>query len=270
MSGDLDFILNFASPASPRDYLRLPIETLQTGALGTHNLLSLAKEKSATFLMASTSEIYGDPLVTPQKEGYWGNVNSVGPRSVYDESKRFAEAITMAYHRQWGLDTRLVRIFNTYGPRMRAHDGRVIPNFICQVLNNEPLTIYGDGSQTRSFCYVSDLVEGIYKLLMSQVHVPVNIGNPEAQMNVLELANTIRRLTGGTGELIFKPLPEDDPKLRCPDITRARERLGWEPQVSMEDGLTRTIEYFSALQTPQTPQELEGATPTWPNPQVYI
>ncbi|MBI1927743.1 SDR family oxidoreductase [Candidatus Poribacteria bacterium] len=249
LSCHLDDILNFASPASPPDYLRLPIQTLKVGAVGTYHLLELAKEKSAIFMMASTSEVYGDPLVAPQNEAYWGNVNPIGPRSVYDESKRFAEAITMAYHRHHGLDVRTLRIFNTYGPRMQPNDGRAIPNFISQALNNEPLTVYGDGSQTRSFCYVSDEIEGIYRLLMSNLHEPVNIGNPNNEMTMLELAKTIRELTGASSEIVFKTLPKDDPKIRCPDITRARALLGWEPHVSLEEGLRHTIEYFRVLKS---------------------
>lgn len=239
----LDTILNFASPASPPDYLRLPIQTMMTGAVGTYNLLELAKAKKATFMLASTSEVYGDPLVTPQTEDYWGNVNPIGPRSVYDESKRFAEALTMAYHRAHGLDVRLLRVFNTYGPRMRPKDGRAIPNFISQALNDAPITIYGDGNQTRSFCYVSDEVEGIYRLLMSDVQAPVNIGNP-TETTISELAQKIRALTGSRSEIVFKLLPEDDPKIRWPDIARAREFLNWEPRVSLEEGLAHTITYF--------------------------
>ncbi len=249
LSCHLDYILNFASPASPPDYLRLPIQTLKVGAVGTYHLLELAKEKSAIFMMASTSEVYGDPLIAPQNEAYWGNVNPIGPRSVYDESKRFAEAITMAYHRHHRLDVRLLRIFNTYGPRMQPNDGRAIPNFIFQALNNEPLTVYGDGSQTRSFCYVSDEIEGIYQLLMSEVHEPVNIGNPNTEMTMLELAKKIRELTGASSEIVFETLPQDDPKIRCPDITRARALLGWEPCVSLEEGLRHTIEYFRVLKS---------------------
>ena len=246
---DLDYVLNFASPASPPDYLRLPIQTLRAGARGTENLLELAKEKAATFMLASTSEIYGDPLITPQSEAYWGNVNPIGLRSVYDESKRFAEAMTMAYHRQYGLDIRLLRIFNVYGPRMRPKDGRAIPNFIGQALNNKPITVYGDGTQTRSLCYFSDEIEGIYRLLMAEVRVPVNIGNPSTHINMLELATKILKLTGSSSEIVFKPLPDDDPKLRWPDITRARELLGWEPRISLEEGLTHTIEYFRTLKS---------------------
>ncbi len=242
----VDFVLHFASPASPIDYLELPIQTLKVGSLGTHNTLGLARAKGARYLLASTSEVYGDPLVHPQPESYWGNVNPVGPRGVYDEAKRFAEAMTMAYHRFHGLDIRIVRIFNTYGPRMRPRDGRVVPAFIQQALAGEPLSIFGDGKQTRSFCYVDDLVEGIFRLLLSNVAEPVNIGNPH-EMTILEFAEVIRRLTGSTSELTFHPLPVDDPKTRQPDITLARTRLGWEPRVPLEEGLARTIDYFRAL-----------------------
>jgi dTDP-glucose 4,6-dehydratase len=246
VDGPLDAVLHFASPASPIDYLELPIQTLKVGSLGTHNALGIALSKQARFLLASTSEVYGDPLVHPQPETYWGNVNPIGPRGVYDEAKRFAEAITMAYHRAHGMDTRIVRIFNTYGERMRPRDGRVVPALICQALAGEPLTVFGDGSQTRSFCYVADLIDGIYRLLLSDVVDPVNIGNP-AELSVLDFAETIRRLTGTDSELVFKPLPEDDPKVRQPDIAKARARLGWEPRVSLEDGLAKTIEYFRSL-----------------------
>jgi len=239
----LDFILHFASPASPVDYLELPIPTLKVGALGTHNTLGLAKAKDAVFLLASTSEVYGDPLVRPQPEDYWGNVNPIGPRGVYDEAKRFAEAMTMAYHRYHGLKTRIVRIFNTYGPRMRLLDGRVVPNFIMQALKNEPLTVYGEGQQTRSFQYVDDLVAGLNKLLHAEYHLPVNIGNPN-EMTVLEFAKKIIEITGSKSTIIYKPLPEDDPQVRQPDISRAREILGWEPKVNLELGLKKTIEYF--------------------------
>jgi len=238
-------ILHFASPASPVDYLELPIQTLKVGSLGTHNSLGLAKAHNARFLLASTSEVYGDPLVHPQPESYWGNVNPVGPRGVYDEAKRFAEAMTMAYHRYHGLDTRIVRIFNTYGPRMRARDGRVVPAFIQQALLDEPMTVFGDGSQTRSFCYVSDLVEGIYRLLQSDLHEPCNIGNP-AEMTVLQFAERIKAAVGSKSEIVFQKLPVDDPKTRQPDITQARARLGWEPKVSLDEGLGRTIDYFRA------------------------
>ncbi len=245
VDGPLDGVLHFASPASPIDYLELPIQTLKVGSLGTHNSLGLAKAKGARYLLASTSEVYGDPLVHPQPESYWGNVNPVGPRGVYDEAKRFAEAMTMAYHRYHGVDTRIVRIFNTYGPRMRARDGRVVSNFIVQALRGEPLTVYGDGSQTRSFCYISDLVEGIYRLFLSGEHDPVNLGNPD-EYTVLELAELVRRLTGSAAPITFRPLPVDDPKVRQPDITRARCLLGWAPQVGLEEGLRRTIAYFRA------------------------
>ena len=239
----LDFVLHFASPASPVDYLELPIPTLKVGALGTHNSLGLAKEKGATYLLASTSEVYGDPLVRPQSEEYWGNVNPIGPRGVYDEAKRFAEAITMAYHRFHQLDTRIVRIFNTYGPRMRIRDGRVVPNFIMQALKGEPLTVYGQGQQTRSFQYVDDLVAGLDKLLKSDHHLPVNLGNPY-EMTVLEFAKKIIEMTQSKSEIVYKPLPEDDPQVRQPDITKARNILGWEPKVRLEEGLVKTIEYF--------------------------
>ena len=244
--GPLDAVLHFASPASPIDYLLLPIQTLKVGSLGTHNALGLAMAKSARLLLASTSEVYGDPLVHPQPETYWGNVNPIGPRGVYDEAKRFAEAMTMAYRRAHGVDTRIVRIFNTYGERMRPRDGRVVPALIGQALAGEPMTVFGDGSQTRSFCYVSDLVEGIYRLLLSNEPDPVNIGNP-SELSVLEFARTIRRLTGTSSEIVFKPLPEDDPKVRQPDISRARALLGWEPKVKLEEGLSRTIDYFRQL-----------------------
>ena len=239
-------VLHFASPASPIDYLELPIQTLKVGSLGTHNLLGLAKAKSATFLLASTSEVYGDPLVHPQPETYWGNVNPVGPRGVYDEAKRFAEAITMAYHRVHGVDTRIVRIFNTYGPRMRPRDGRVVPAFLQQALVDEPMTVFGDGGQTRSFCYVDDLVDGIYRLLMSGIHDPVNIGNPR-EMTILQFAEAIKKLTHSSSEIVYRPLPVDDPKTRQPDITNARQKLGWEPKVPLEEGLGRTADYFRGL-----------------------
>ena len=244
--GKLDGVLHFASPASPVDYLELPIPTLKVGALGTHNALGLAKAKKARFFLASTSEVYGDPLVHPQPESYWGNVNPVGPRGVYDEAKRFAEAMTMAYHRYHGLDTRIVRIFNTYGPRMRPRDGRVVSNFIVQALTGEPLTIYGDGSQTRSFCFVSDLIEGIYRLFMDGDSGPTNIGNP-VEFTVRQLADIVIELTGSRAPIVHRDLPVDDPKVRQPDITRARQMLGWEPQVPLRDGVMRTIEYFRAL-----------------------
>jgi dTDP-glucose 4,6-dehydratase len=237
----VDFIYHLASPASPIDYLRLPLLTLKVGSLGTHNALGLAKWKRARFLLASTSEVYGDPLIHPQPETYWGNVNPIGPRGVYDEAKRYAEALTMAYHRQQGVDTCIVRIFNTYGPRMRPHDGRAIPTFIRQALANEPLTVFGDGSQTRSFCYVDDLVRGLIALCQSGEHLPVNIGNP-AEYTLLELAQKVVEVTGATSEIVFEALPVDDPKVRQPDITRARQLLGWEPQVGLEDGLRRILQ----------------------------
>ena len=244
VEGHLDAILHFASPASPIDYLQLPIQTLKVGALGTHKALGLAKEKQAKFLLASTSEVYGDPLVHPQVESYPGNVDPVGPRGVYDEAKRFAEAMTMAYHRYHGVDTRIVRIFNTFGPRMRLADGRVVPNFVAQALRGEPLSVYDDGSQTRSFCYVSDLVEGVYRLLLSDEHEPVNIGNPR-EMSVLQFAELINAITGNRAGLIFEDKRiQGDPQTRQPDITKARRALGWEPKVEIEDGLKLTIEYF--------------------------
>jgi len=239
----VDFIFHFASPASPIDYLEHPIPTLKVGALGTHNTLGLAKAKKARFLLASTSECYGDPLVHPQTEDYWGNVNPIGPRGVYDEAKRFAEAMTMAYHRYHHVDTKIVRIFNTYGPRMRLRDGRVVPAFIGQALTGQPLTIFGDGSQTRSFCYVSDLIDGIYRLMMSNFHEPVNIGNP-GEMTIKQFAEEILRITGSKSGIEYRPLPVDDPKVRQPDIGRAKKVLGWEPRVSFEEGIKTTIEYF--------------------------
>jgi dTDP-glucose 4,6-dehydratase len=244
--GHLDYILHFASPASPIDYLKIPIQTLKVGSLGTHNLLGLALNKKARILVASTSEVYGDPLVHPQTEDYWGNVNPVGPRGVYDEAKRFQEAMTMAYHTYHGLETRIVRIFNTYGPRMRLNDGRVLPAFIGQALRGEDLTVFGDGSQTRSFCYVDDLVEGIYRLLLSDFSQPVNIGNPD-EITIKEFGEEIIKLTGTTQKLVLKPLPVDDPKQRQPDITRARNILGWKPKVSRAEGLKITYEYFKQL-----------------------
>lgn len=243
IDGPLDYVLHFASPASPIDYQRLPIQTLKVGSLGTHKALGLAKEKGARFLLASTSEVYGDPVVHPQREEYWGNVNPVGPRGVYDEAKRFAEAMTMAYHRYHGLDTRIVRVFNTYGPRMRPNDGRVVSNFINQALRGEPLTVYGDGSQTRSFCYVSDMVEGLYRLLMSDGVNPVNIGNPK-EFTVIDLAHMVLKAVGGPSVIEFLPLPLDDPRIRQPDIGLARVRLGWEPKVQIDEGLALTIDYF--------------------------
>ena len=246
VEGQVDYVLHFASPASPIDYLEKPIQTLKVGSLGTHTTLGVAKNKKARYLIASTSEVYGDPLEHPQVETYWGNVNPVGLRSCYDESKRYAEALTMAYHRTHGVETRIVRIFNTYGERMRLNDGRVVPAFISEALRNEPLTVFGDGSQTRSFCYVSDLVDGIYRLLMSDEANPTNIGNP-AEMTVLQFAETIKRLVGTDAPIEFLPLPTDDPKVRRPDITKARTILGWEPRVPLEEGLTRTIDYFRSV-----------------------
>ncbi len=242
--GPLDYILHFASPASPIDYLKMPIQTLKVGSLGTHNCLGLAKAKKARILVASTSEVYGDPLVHPQHEEYWGNVNPVGPRGVYDEAKRFQEAITMAYHNFHGLETRIVRIFNTYGPRMRLNDGRALPTFIGQALRGEDLTVFGHGAQTRSFCYVSDLIEGIYRLLLSDEWRPVNIGNPH-EISLLEFANEIITLSESTSKIVFKPLPQDDPKQRQPDISRAKQVLGWEPKIAREQGLALTYEYFT-------------------------
>jgi Nucleoside-diphosphate-sugar epimerases len=244
--GKLDYILHFASPASPIDYLKIPIQTLKVGSLGTHNCLGLALSKRARILVASTSEVYGDPLQHPQNEEYWGNVNPVGPRGVYDEAKRFQEAITMAYHNFHGLETRIARIFNTYGPRMRLNDGRALPAFIGQSLRGEDLTVFGDGSQTRSFCYVDDLIEGIYRLLLSDYHMPVNIGNPD-QITLKEFAEEIIRFTGTKQKIVYKPLPQDDPRQRQPDITRAKELLGWEPRVTRQEGLKITYEYFKSL-----------------------
>jgi dTDP-glucose 4,6-dehydratase len=241
--GNIDYILHFASPASPIDYLKMPIQTLKVGAMGTHNLLGLAKAKNARILVASTSEIYGDPLVHPQTEEYWGNVNSVGPRGVYDEAKRYMESITMAYHHYHQVETRIIRIFNTYGPRMRLDDGRALPTFMSQALKNENLTVFGDGSQTRSFCYVDDLVDGIYRLLLSDYALPVNIGNP-AEITLKEFAEEVIALTGTTGKIVYEPLPQDDPKQRQPDITKARTILGWEPKVDRHEGLKRTLAYF--------------------------
>src|SRR5687767_10412927 len=241
----VDYVWHFASPASPIDYLELPIQTLKVGSLGTHKALGLARQKGARFLLASTSEIYGDPLVHPQKEDYWGNVNTIGPRGCYDESKRFAEAMTFAYHREHQIETRIVRIFNTYGPRMRLRDGRVVPAFMGQALTGKPLTVFGEGKQTRSFCYCSDLIEGIYRLMMSDTEMPVNIGNPR-EMTMLQFAEAVLKATGSKSKLIFKPLPQDDPRQRQPDITRARKILGWEPKVGLEEGLKKTIEYFGS------------------------
>ena len=243
LAGEIDYVLHFASPASPLDYLQLPIQTLKVGALGTHKALGLAFSKEATFLLASTSEIYGDPLIHPQHEDYWGHVNPVGPRGVYDEAKRFAEALTMAYHRYHKVNTKIVRIFNTYGPRMRPKDGRAIPTFIPQALKDEPITIFGDGSQTRSFCYVSDLVEGIYRLLISDINDPVNIGNPY-EMTIKEMAEEIVKITTSKSKIIYKPLPEDDPKVRQPNIAKAKELLSWQPQVKLNQGLQQTIAWF--------------------------
>ncbi len=243
VDGPVDFVLHWASPASPIDYLELPIPTLKVGALGTHKALGLAKAKGARFVIASTSEVYGDPLEHPQKETYWGNVNPVGPRGVYDEAKRFAEAMTMAYHRYHGLDTKIVRIFNTYGPRMRLNDGRAVPAFMSQVLRNQDVTVFGDGSQTRSFTYITDLVNGIIKLMLSPENDPINIGNP-VEMTIKQIAETIITMTGSTSKIVYRPLPTDDPKQRRPDITRARTLLGWEPKVQLDEGLVKTIEYF--------------------------
>lgn len=243
IKGRVDYVLHFASPASPADYLKYPIQTLKVGSLGTHNALGLAMAKGARFLLASTSEVYGDPLVNPQPESYWGNVNPIGPRGVYDEAKRFAEAITMAYRRYHKLDTRIVRIFNTYGPRMRKNDGRAIPNFMDQALNGRAITVYGRGAQTRSFCYIDDLADGIYRLLMSKEREPVNIGNPN-EMSLLTLARTIIRLTGSMSKIVYRPLPVDDPKVRRPDVTKARKALSWSPKVDLEEGLNNTISFF--------------------------
>lgn len=257
VSGPIDEILHFASPASPIDYLKIPIQTLKVGSLGTHNLLGLAKDKGARILVASTSEVYGDPMVHPQTEEYWGNVNPVGPRGVYDEAKRFQEAITMAYHTYHGVETRIVRIFNTYGPRMRLNDGRVLPAFIGQALRGEDLTVFGDGSQTRSFCYVDDLVEGIFRLLKSDYAGPVNVGNP-AEITIAQFAEEIIKLTGTNQKVVYKPLPTDDPKQRQPDITLARKILGWEPKVSREEGLRITYEYFKSLPEEDLYREAHG------------
>ncbi len=246
VAGDLDGVLHFASPASPIDYLEHPIATLKVGALGTHNALGLARSKGARFFLASTSEVYGDPLEHPQKESYWGNVNPIGPRGVYDEAKRFAEAMTMAYHRAHQVDTRIVRIFNTYGPRMRPNDGRVVSNFIVQALRGEPLTVYGEGTQTRSFCYVDDEIEGIYRLFLNGSSQPVNIGNPN-EFTVMDLARIVIELTGSTSVVEHRELPEDDPKVRKPDISRARQTLGWEPRVDLREGVRRTVEYFRSI-----------------------
>jgi dTDP-glucose 4,6-dehydratase len=243
VDGEVGYVLHFASPASPPDYLKHPIATLKVGSIGTQNALELALRKNAKFFMASTSECYGDPEMSPQKEEYWGHVNSVGPRSVYDEAKRFSEAMTMAYHRHHGVDTRIVRIFNTYGPRMRLNDGRALPNFVFQALSGQPLTIYGDGKQTRSFCYVDDLIDGIYRLMLANEHLPVNIGNPQ-EITILEFAERIRKHFDNVPEIIFKPLPQDDPKRRCPDISKAKRLLQWEPKINLEEGLKSTLDYF--------------------------
>jgi dTDP-glucose 4,6-dehydratase len=246
VEGPVDFVVNLASPASPKDYLQYPIETLDVGSIGTRSMLELAREKDARFLVSSTSECYGDPQEHPQVETYWGHVNPVGPRSCYDESKRFAEAITMAYHRKYGLRTNIARIFNTYGPRMKLNDGRVVPAFLDRALRGEPITVFGDGSQTRSFCYVSDLVDGLCRLMVSEEHYPVNLGNP-TEMTILEFAEYTRRLTGSRSEIVFEPLPEDDPQQRKPDISKARAVLGWEPRVSLEEGMRQTVDYFRGL-----------------------
>ena len=243
VAGDVAYVLHFASPASPPDYLRHPIETMRVGSVGTQNALELARAKGARFFLASTSECYGDPEVSPQPEEYWGHVNSVGPRSVYDEAKRFSEALTMGYHRHYGVDTHIVRIFNTYGPRMRLNDGRALPNFVFQALSEKPITVFGDGKQTRSFCYVSDLIDGIYRLAVSEEHLPVNVGNPE-EITLLEFAQRVRSHFPKAGPIVFEPLPQDDPKRRCPDIRKAKRLLGWEPKVHLAEGLKRTIEYF--------------------------
>jgi dTDP-glucose 4,6-dehydratase len=248
VDGPVDCVLHWASPASPIDYLMLPIQTLKVGALGTHNALGLAKAKKARFVLASTSEVYGDPLEHPQRETYWGNVNPIGPRGVYDEAKRFAEAITLAYHRAHGVDTKIVRIFNTYGPRMRLRDGRAVPAFMSQALRNEDVTVFGDGTQTRSFCYVTDLVDGILRLMESDTHDPVNIGNPH-ELTIEQIARTIISLVGSTSRIVYRPLPQDDPKQRRPDITRARTLLGWQPQVGVEEGLAKTVDYFKSKLT---------------------
>jgi len=250
----LDYVVHFASPASPIDYQRYPIQTLKVGALGAHKTLGLAKAKKAKFLLASTSEVYGDPLINPQRENYWGNVNAIGPRGMYDEAKRFAEAMTMAYHRYHGMDTRIARIFNTFGERMRKKDGRVVPTFISQALANEPLTVFGDGSQTRSFCYVSDMIEGIYKLKLSDTHEPINLGNPQ-EMTIIDFAKKIIELTKSKSKIVCKPLPKDDPKVRRPDISKAKKLLKWQPKVSLEDGLERTIAWFATTKARKDTQK---------------
>ncbi|MBI1870168.1 MAG: SDR family oxidoreductase [Chlamydiae bacterium] len=254
VEGPVNIIFHFASPASPKDYLDYPIQTLKVGALGTHKTLGLAKAKGAAFVLASTSEVYGDPLIHPQKEDYWGNVNPVGPRGVYDEAKRFAEAMSMAYHHYHGLDVKIVRIFNTFGPRMRLQDGRVVPNFISQALQNQPMTVYGDGQQTRSFCYVSDLVRGIYALALSKLNEPVNIGNPN-EMTVLEFAHLIKKLVGSQAPIVFEPLPKDDPHVRQPNIEKAKHHLGWSPEVPLEEGLQKTIAYFKNELNPSSKKQ---------------
>lgn len=246
VEGEVNFILHFASPASPSDYLEFPIQTLKVGSLGTHNALGLAKEKKARFLLASTSEVYGDPQIHPQSEDYWGHVNPIGPRGVYDEAKRFAEALSMAYHRHHKVETRIARIFNTFGPNMRTDDGRAIPNFIIQSLNNQPITIYGDGKQTRSFCFISDMIDGLFKLLMSDINSPINLGSAE-EISISDLANEILRLNNSSSEIVFTDLPENDPKVRKPDITKAKGELKWKPKISLKEGLNRTIEYFKYL-----------------------
>ncbi|MBI2101515.1 SDR family oxidoreductase [Candidatus Woesearchaeota archaeon] len=243
VNGEVDYVLHFASPASPADYQKIPIQTLKVGSLGTHNTLGLALAKKAKYMLASTSEVYGDPLVNPQPESYWGNVNPIGVRGCYDEAKRFSEALAMAYHRIHGLDTKIVRIFNTYGPRMRKDDGRVVPNFITQALNGKPITVYGDGAQTRSFCYVTDLIDGIYRLMISGLNEPVNLGNPE-EHTILEFAELIKALTKSSSKIIFKPLPKDDPHVRCPDIAKAKKELKWQPKIGLREGLAETIEFF--------------------------
>lgn len=260
LPGELDNVLHFASPASPLDYLEYPIQTLKVGALGTHKVLGLAKEKGARFLLASTSEVYGDPLEHPQREEYWGNVNPVGPRGVYDEAKRFAEAMTMAYHRYHGVDSRIARIFNTYGPRMRLGDGRAVPTFVGQALRGEDITVYGDGTHTRSFCYYTDLIEGVYRLLVSEVDTPVNLGNP-AEVTILEVAQLIRELTGSRSAIVFKSLPRDDPKVRRPEICKAQEVLSWEPRVSLREGLQATVEHFRRAKCSGTAGARAGAQP---------
>jgi len=262
VAGDVDTVVNLASPASPKDYMEHPIETLDVGSAGTRNMLELALEKGASFLLSSTSECYGDPLVHPQAETYWGNVNPVGPRSCYDESKRFAEALTMAYHRRHDVRTNIARIFNTYGPRMKLDDGRVVPAFLDQALRGEPLTVFGDGSQTRSFCYVSDLVDGLYRLMQSEERLPVNLGNP-LEMTILQFAEHIRERTGSSSEVRYHPLPEDDPRQRKPDISRARRILGWEPQISLDEGLRYTIAYFQGLMK-KSPESLSEVKPSGP------